>query len=182
MKNILIPILFLATLAPVLGDRGPNASISLNAYAEKFLSDYREDLMKSDPDSLHLQMSDLELFKDLGKVMDEKNVWDYYERAYPGLKAAYSGTLSHDTDPASAHKASQDHEASASKYHKPHHATSDNDHEPDQTQEADKKSFGGWIWIIIGGLVGTIVAAGLILLIIINPSMKSKGAKRKGGS
>jgi hypothetical protein len=107
---------------------------------------------------------------DLGKVMDEKDAWDYYEQAYPGLKAAYSGTLSHDIDPASAHKASQD------------HASSDNNHEPDQTQEVDKNSFGRWMWIIIGGLVVTILAAGGILLIIINQSMKSKGAKSNRGS
>lgn len=175
MKNILIPILLLATLSPILGDRGQTGYSLLNDSAEKFLNDYREDLRKSDPDSLHLHMSDMELFMDLGRVMEEKNAWDYYEQAYPGLKAAYSGTLSHATGPASAHQASQGHEAS--KYHKPHHASSDNDHEPDQTQEADKNSFGRWIWIIIGGLVGTILAAGVILLII-----KSKGAKSKGGS
>ena len=181
MKNILIPILFLATLIPALGDHGPTtASMSLNDSAKKFLSDYREDLKKSDSTNLHLQMSDLELFKDLGRVMEEKNAWDYYEQAYPGLKAAYSGTLSHDRDPASAHKASQGHEAS--KYHKPHHASSDNNHEPDQTQEADKNSFGRWLWIIIGGLLGTVLAAGGILLFIINQSMKSKGAKSRGGS
>ena len=181
MKNVLIPVLFLGTLVPVLGDH-PTASISINASAEKFLNDYREDIGKSDPTSLHLHMSDRELFMDLGKVMDEKGAWDYYEQAYPGLKAAYTGTLSHDIDPASAHKASQDHESSASKYHKPHHASSDNNHEPDQTQEADKNSFGGWVWIIIGGLAGTILAAGVILLIIINQSMKSKGAKSNRGS
>ena len=180
MKNILIPILLLATLSPILGDRGQTGYSLLNDSAEKFLNDYREDLRKSDPDSLHLHMSDMELFMDLGRVMEEKNAWDYYEQTYPGLKAAYSGTLSHATGPASAHKASQGHEAS--KYHKPHHASSDNDHEPDQTQEADKNSFGRWIWIIIGGLAGTILAAGGILLIIINQSMKSKGAKSNRGS
>ena len=180
MKNILIPILFLATLIPILGDRGQTTGYSpLNDSAKKFLSDYREDIRKSEPTNLHLQMSDLELFKDLGRVMEEKNAWDYYEQAYPGLKAAYSGTLSHATGPASAHKASQGHEAS--KYHKPHHASSDN-HEPDQTQEADKNSFGRWLWIIIGGLVGTVLAAGGILLFIINQSMKSKGAKSNRGS
>ena len=119
---------------------------------------------------------------DLGKVMDEKGAWDYYEQAYPGLKAAYTGTLSHAIDPASAHKASQDHESSASKYHKPHHASSGNNHEPDQTQEADKNSFGGWVLIIIGGLAGTVLAAGGILLFIINQSMKSTGAKSQGDS
>jgi len=181
MKNILIPILFLATLSPILGDRGQATGYSpLNDSAKKFLSDYREDIRKSDPDNLHLHMSDLELFMDLGRVMDEKSAWDYYEQAYPGLKAAYSGTLSHATGPASAHKASQGHEAS--KYHKPHHASSGNDHEPDQTQEADKNSFGSWVLIIIGGLAGTVLAAGGILLIIINQSMKSTGAKSQEDS
>ncbi|MBT3468351.1 MAG: hypothetical protein HOD72_05085 [Opitutae bacterium] len=180
MKNILIPFLLLAILLASFWEHALSASIVLNDSAKKFLSDYREDIRQSDPKNLHLHMSDFELFKDLGRVMEEKNAWEYYEQAYPGLKAAYSGTLSHDTSPASAHKASQGHDAS--KYNKPHHASPDNNHEPVQTQDADKNFFGRWIWIIIGGLAGTILAAGVILLIIINQSMKSKGAKSKRGT
>ena len=155
MKNILIPFLLLAILLASFWEHALSASIVLNDSAKKFLSDYREDIRQSDPKNLHLHMSDFELFKDLGRVMEEKNAWEYYEQAYPGLKAAYSGTLSHDTSPASAHKASQGHDAS--KYNKPHHASPDNNHEPVQTQDADKNFFGRWIWIIIGGLAGTIL-------------------------
>ncbi|MBT6957790.1 MAG: hypothetical protein HN996_05160 [Opitutae bacterium] len=169
MKNILITILFLATLIHSFGDRGQSGYSPLSDSAKNFLGDYREDIRKSDPGNLHLQMSDLKLFEDLGRVLDEKDAWDYYEQAYPGLKAAYSRTFSHDTGPARVHKESQGHESSSSKFHKPH---SDNKDEPNLIQGVDNKSLRRWQWIITGGLVGTILTLVGILLIINQPKSK----------
>ena len=186
MKNILIPILFLATLIHTLGDHGqpPNQFHSddppkkfLSEYrhpfrsddpANKFLSEYRRDLIKSDPMNLHLRMTDFELFMDLCRIMEEKNAWDYYEQAYPGLKSSYW------KQQMKATFRSPEARAMIQNALTPYH-------EPDQTQEADKNSFGGWVWIIIGGLAGTVLARG-ILSIIINQSMKSTGAKSQGDS
>jgi NhaP-type Na+/H+ or K+/H+ antiporter len=94
------------------GDHGPEGTDGpdpLNDSVKNFLNDYREDLKKSDSENLHLLMGDLELFKDLGRVVGEKDAWDYYDQAYPGLKAAYTGTLAHPTGSTPEHEASADH-------------------------------------------------------------------------
>jgi S1-C subfamily serine protease len=77
-------------LASQLGELYSN---SLAPSATKFLSDYREDLTKSDPEHKNILMDDRELFLDLGQVLNQRKAWDYYDNAYPGLKAAYQDTL-----------------------------------------------------------------------------------------
>jgi NhaP-type Na+/H+ or K+/H+ antiporter len=94
------------------GDHGPDGADgpdSLNDSVKKFLNDYRDDLRKSDSGNLHLLMGDLELFKDLGRLLDEKDAWDYYEQAYSGIKAAYTETLAHTAGSTPEHEASTDH-------------------------------------------------------------------------